>query len=364
MSSNQTSKKKKHELSFTKKCIILANIQNEPDKILLNTFNFIPLVKLYTASQKQETFNYTTIKGGLFLLKDKNSLEKNFYLRIYDSKNYSLRFNLEINQDTRKNYIKVEPNFYCFNLKVGCIGFLFSSTEEAEQFKKLFDAGVPDQDTQDNTEKYNLFPLKDTDNLFLDLIDSLVDELKQKYEIITLGDKLVEDYHQIVEYLIFSGFLESSQLLGNMEYDKEDNLFNLFIDKKYPQKLFKKMFYNYDINKLYPIRTISIDYINIYNKPNYVDLLVGHIINNNKESIEILKKRKENNLKEKNKKIRESKRKNRQLSTSEISKSKTTSNNGGPGIIEEDPDEDDDDAGRTVSNSAFGKFFSGLNPFK
>ena len=47
---------------------------------------------------------------------------------------------------------------------------------------------------------------------------------------------------KIVEYLIFSGFQESSQLLGNMEYDKEDNLFNLFIDKKYPKTLFKKSF--------------------------------------------------------------------------------------------------------------------------
>ena len=361
MSSNQASKKKNHELSFTKKCIILANIQNEPDKILLNTFNFIPLVKLYTAGQKQETFNYTTIKGGLFLLKDKNSLEKNFYLRIYDSKNYSLRFNLEINQDSRKNYVKVEPNFYCFNLKIGSIGFLFASTEEAEQFKKLLDMGEPDQDTKDNTEKYNLFPLKDTDDLFLDLIDSLVAELKEKFEIITLGDKLIEDYHQIVDYLIFSGFLESSQLLGNMEFDDEDNLFNLFIDKKYPKKLFKKMFYNYDMNKLYPLRPITIDYINIYNKSNYVDLLVGHLINNNKESIQILKKRKENNLKEKNKNIRANK--NRQLSKSEISKSKTTTISGEVGIIEEDLDEEDD-AGRTTSNSTFGKFFSGLNPFK
>ena len=31
------------------------------------------------ASQKQEAFNYTAIKGGLFLFKDKNTLEKNFY---------------------------------------------------------------------------------------------------------------------------------------------------------------------------------------------------------------------------------------------------------------------------------------------
>ena len=281
--SNKKSKKKKHELSFIKKFLILSNIQNGPDKILLNTFNFIPLVKLYMASQQQGAFNYTTIKGGLFLFKDKNTLEKNFYLRIYNSKNYSLRFNLEINQDTRNNFIKVEPSFYCFNLC--CIGFLFGSTEEDEQFKIILD---------------------------------------------------------------------------NMEYDKEDNLFNLFIDKKYPKKLFKKMFYNYDMNKLYPLRLICLDYVNIYNKSNYVDLLVGHLINNNKESIQILKKRKENNMKEKNKKIRESN--NRQLSTAEFSKKRTTTN-GGVGIIEEEPDEDDD-GGRTTSNSAFGKFFSGLNPFK
>ena len=144
------------------------------------------------------------------------------------------------------------------------------------------DARGPGQETRDNTDKYNLFPIKDTDELFLNLIDSLFDEL-----------------------------------LGNMEYDKEDNLFNLFIDKKYPKKLFKKMFYNYDMNKLYPLRPICLDYVNIYNKSNYVDLLVGHLINNNKESIQILKKRKENNMKEKNKKIRESNC--RQLSTVESS---------------------------------------------
>ena len=52
------------------------------------------------------------------------------------------------------------------------------------------------------------------------------------------------------------------------------------------------MVYNYDMNKLYPLRPISLDYINIYNKSNYVDLLVGNLINNNKESIQILKKEK------------------------------------------------------------------------
>ena len=102
--------------------------------------------------------------------------------------------------------------------------------------------------------------------------------------------------------LIFSGFMESSQLLSNMENDKEDNLFNLFIDKKYTKKLFKKIFYNYDMNKLYSLLPIILYYVNNYNKSNYVGLLMGHLINNNKDSIQILKKRKENNMKEKIKK--------------------------------------------------------------
>ena len=79
----------------------------------------------------------------------------------------------------------------------------------------------------------NLFQIKDTDELFLDLIDNLFDEL-----------------------------------LCNMDYDKEDNLFNLFVDKKYP------VFYNYDMNKLYPLGPISLDYVNIYNKSNLCRFII------------------------------------------------------------------------------------------
>ena len=83
-----------------------------------------------------------------------------------------------------------------------------------------------------------------------------------------------------------------------MEFNKEDNL---------PKKAFKKMFYNYEMNKLYPFSPINLDYINIYNKSNYVDLLMGHWINNNKESIQILKKKEKKIIwKKKIKKIRES----------------------------------------------------------
>ena len=303
MSSIKKSNKKKNKLSFTKKCIILANIENETDLILLNSFEFMPLVKLYTSNLKQETFNYTKVKGALLLFKNKSPEKNLFYFRIYDSNNYSLQFNLEINADTKKNFIKIEPNFYCFNVKIGCIGFLFASAGEAEKFKELFDSEEIDQITKDEFDQYNKFAITDSDNIYLDVIDNLIEIFGKKYEIMTLGEKLQQKCYEVNDYLIFSGFLELTQLLGNMDYDYEDNVFNIFIDKKFDNKLFKKIFNHYDINKLYPLRILRHDYYLIYNKSNYVDLLVGHLMNNFKEQVEIFKKRKENKLNEKNQKI-------------------------------------------------------------
>ena len=338
MSLSQKSNKKHHELSFTQKCIILANVQTEKDKNILTPFSFIPVVKLYTATPKQETFIYTKVKGGLFLLEDKNQENKKYYIRIYDSKDYSLRFNLEIDEQTKKNYVKIESNFYCFNLKMGCLGFLFSSSEEAEKFKNLFDAKTINQSTKIEYDQYNSFPLKDSDNAYLDVIDNMIEKLGKKYQDITFGEEFIQEITQISEYLIFSGFLELSQLLNNMEYDTQDQVFNLFIDKKFNQKLFNKIFRSYN-HYYYPIRPISHDYLNIYNKSNYVDILVGHLINNFKEQVRMYKKRKDYNAKQKGEA-----RKN--ISGNES------------GIIEEDPNEDEG------CYNMLGKFFSGLNPFK
>ena len=79
--------------------------------------------------------------------------------------------------------------------------------------------------------------------------------------------------------------------------------------------------------------------MNIYNKSNYVDILVGHLINNFKEQVRMYKKRKDYNAKQKGEA-----RKN--ISGNES------------GIIEEDPNEDEG------CYNMLGKFFSGLNPFK
>ena len=298
MSLEDQTEKKNIRLSFTQKCIMVSNILSEKDKLLLNSFDFIPLVKLYTSNMRKEKFNYTKIKGGLVIFQDKEKTEKNYYIRIYDSKDYSIQFHLEINNETKKNYIKLEPNFYCFNLKMGCIGFLFSSEQEAEQFKSLLING-PDPNGLDELNQINYFNLKDSDNIFLDVIDLLMADMEKKFEIITYN-KMDKNLHEINQYLIFSGFLDQSKLLCNTQFDYEDFLFNIYVDRKYPKKLFNKMFYNFNLDYLYPFRPIYDDSLVIQNKSNYIDLLVNNLINNFKEEVFIAKKRKEHMKKEKN----------------------------------------------------------------
>jgi hypothetical protein len=341
MSLSLKSNQKKNELSFTQKCILTSNVLYDTDKDLLNSLFFIPLVKLYTATMRQETFSYTGIKGGLFILRDADKEVKNLHIRIYDSEDYSIKFNLEISPETKKNYVKIEPNFYCFNLRIGCIGFLFASEKEAVEFKTLLiNDGEPH--SIDAYKHIKLFNLKDTDNMYLDVIEKLMVNLEKIYNYITY-DKLYKQNNPIVEYLIFSGFNDMSKLLNNTEFDYEDYIFNIFVDKKFPLKLFNNIFQNYYKDYLYPIRPIYNDLLSIDNKSNYIDLLVNHLVNNFKEQVYIYKKRKEHNLREKK------------------SKSvKTITNVGDNTIIEEELNDDSVER----SSTYFGRFFSGLNPFK
>ena len=95
----------------------------------------------------------------------------------------------------------------------------------------MLDAWAIEREALDEYEQYKAFPLKDNDNLYLDVIDNLVEKFGNLYKIITLGEELDQNFHQVEQYLIFSGFLELSQLVSNTEFDYEDNLYNIYIDK-------------------------------------------------------------------------------------------------------------------------------------
>lgn len=296
MSSNSKSKNQ-NNLSFTQKCIMLANISQDKNLIVLNPLNFVPFIKLYTSHVKQQIFTYTKVKGGIFILKNKNAKDQNIFIRIYNNKDYSLLFNLEISHDTKYNYIKLNPNFYCFSLKFGYLGFKFVTKEESEIFYNLLING-PKPQTLEEFGQLEKFIMKDSDNEYLNIIDKITSDLDTSYQKIN-REYVKYELDKVDEYLIFLNFLQLSKLLSNTEYDYEDYIFNIYVDKKYPYRMFKQMFKRYNLNRLYPLRLVINDYLFISDKENYINILVENMNNNFKEEVFISQKRRETKVKNK-----------------------------------------------------------------
>lgn len=78
--SSKSKSKNQNNLSFIQKCIMLANITQDKNLIVLNSLNFVPMIKLYTSQAKQQIFTYTKVKGGAFILKKKIQMIKIFLL--------------------------------------------------------------------------------------------------------------------------------------------------------------------------------------------------------------------------------------------------------------------------------------------
>ena len=298
--SSEIIQEKKNDINFTQKCIMFANITRIKDKIILNPFDFIPKVKIYTSSFRQQIFTYTKIKGGLFIIKNKNKKDAQKYIiRVYSYKDFSLLFNLEINNETRKNYVEIEPNFYCFCLRVGYIGFKFNSKEEAKRFYDLL-VNEPDKQTLDEFGLIEKLAIKDSDSIYLNAIDQITSNLDESFQKIT-GEYVKYELSKVDQYLQFANFLHLSKLLINSKFDYEDNVFDIFVDKKFPYKLFKIMFRHFDLHRLYPLRPVINDCLFISNKDNYVDILVEHVNNNFKQQVVIYRKRRQSKTKEKRK---------------------------------------------------------------
>ena len=298
--SSEIIQEKKNDINFTQKCIMFANITRIKDKIILNPFDFIPKVKIYTSSFRQQIFTYTKMKGGLFIIKNKNKKDAQKYIiRVYSYKDFSLLFSLEINNETRKNYVEIEPNFYCFCLRVGYIGFKFNSKEEAKRFYDLL-VNEPDKQTLDEFGLIEKLAIKDSDSIYLNAIDQITSNLDESFQKIT-GEYVKYELSKVDQYLQFANFLHLSKLLINSKFDYEDNVFDIFVDKKFPYKLFKIMFRHFDLHRLYPLRPVINDCLFISNKDNYVDILVEHVNNNFKQQVVIYRKRRQSKTKEKRK---------------------------------------------------------------
>ena len=325
---NQTLKKQSgqkinKELSYMKKCKILANIFSEKKITLINSFDNIPIVKLYTADLTQENFVYSKIKGGLcFFIEDEGDKNYKYYLQIYDIYTYSLVFNIQINQSIIGDLVKVNSYFFFFSTKFYCLGFKFNSKDSMDKFLCIFNCKKePDKQSIEMNNKAREF-ICDKKELSK-LIKHIHSDLEKKSK--SLGKESNKKCEQ--DKNVFAKLDDIYNLVNCIEYDEISNKFNIFIDKSFNPNIIKAYIEKYKTTKnknSLSFRIIFNDYTHIYNKKIYVDILTNNLMNNLNEAkrLIIFKREHKKRHKEDNE---ESRRVNSEFN---ISKAPPTNNNG------------------------------------
>lgn len=279
----QASQKINKELSYMKKCKILAGIFSEKKTTLINSFDNIPIVKLYTADLTQENFVYSKIKGGLcFFIEDGGDKKYKYYLQIYDLYTYSLVFNVQINQNIIGDLIKVNASFFCFSTKYYCLGFKFKSKDSMDKFLNIFNCSKePDKQNIEMNNKAREFKC---DNKELSkLLKNIHSDLEKKNK--SLGKESNKKSEQDKNNL--AKLDDIYNLVNSIEYDEMSNKFNIFIDKSFNPNIIKEYIDKYKITKnknSLSFRLIFNDYTHICNKKIYIDILTNNLMNNFNEA--------------------------------------------------------------------------------
>jgi len=293
---NEQPKKVVEDITFTQKCILMSSISKDKSKILITSFNDMPLVRLYTAKINTKNLIYSKIKGALLFFCDKTD-DKNsrkFYFRIYSIKNYSLLFNIELSKEDLQYYIKVRENLYCLQTRQYLIGFRFNSKENAEKFYlQLRDE--PNKDIVSQNEKaFNINPSKLNQDIYKDVIDAIKEELKKnskKKQTKTINSAKItnnakNNSQKIVvggvqgDYLDFSNLYFMHLLMNNVEYDADDNKLNFFVNGTLTKKTCQDIINQFNKNNSsnFPMQIIDKDFNNILNKKKYMDFMSNNII--------------------------------------------------------------------------------------
>ena len=283
------------DITFTQKCILMSSLSKDKSKILITSFNDMPLMRLYTAKINTKNLIYSKIKGALLFFCDKTN-DKNsrkFYFRIYSIKNYSLLFNIELSKEDLQYYIKVRENLYCLQTRQYLIGFRFNSKENAEKFYlQLRDE--PNKDIVSQNEKaFNINPSTLNQDIYKDVIDAIKEELKKNNKKkttktinsakITIGAK---NNQKIVvdgtpgDYLDFSNLYFMHLLMSNVDFDPDDNKLNLFVNGTLNKKMCQDIIGQFNKNNTpnFPMQIIDKDFNNILNKKKYIDFMANNII--------------------------------------------------------------------------------------
>ena len=314
------------ELSFTQKCLIFANISKDKKKVLMNEFDNIPLVKLYTANLKQDNFIYSKIKGGLCLLFEKEDKKINYYLHIYDINTNTLSFNMQINQKMINDIMKMENNFLCFPTKFHFLGFKFNSKDSHDKFLKILIC-----DTEQDIKKYDInIKSRDFKCTYKDIL-KVIKDIKTDFEKKTKAidnfsgnSKNEKDKAKTTSFQLINEF---SYLMNSIEYDEENKKFNIFIDKTFNPKIIQTyidIYKNIKKKNSLNMRIIFDDYTHIYNKNMYIDILINNLINNDNEAKKLTVFKREHQKRHNKEDFEESKRINSEYIVSKSSSSKVT----------------------------------------
>jgi hypothetical protein len=275
---NPTNQKINKELSYTQKCMILANIFTDKKKILINLYDNMPLVKLYTANLNQDNFVYSKIRGALCFIVEEIDKKDQYFLQIYDKKNNSLAFNLPVNKLMIENLTRIEGNdtFFCLITKFEYFGFKFNSKDSMEKFLNIFKV----QDNKKFETSLKARDYKCTYKEILKTIKSMKSDFEKKFKAI---DSISGKAEKEKDKNLFQKLDELYYLINCVEYDEINKKFNIFIDRTINPRIIQSYIDIYkksDKKKDLSLRIIFNDYTHILNKKVYVELLINNCMNN------------------------------------------------------------------------------------
>ena len=290
--------KNKKEINFTKKCILMSVISQEKNIILLNSFNNIPIIKLYTTNSSYENFIYSKIKGALCLfISNKDPKNKLYYFRIYDIRNYSILFNMELKNEHLKLFNQYSDEFYFLRLYDSYLGFKFNSKENGKKFYNLLKQDQNPEIIGQNEKALNIKP-KEINKTIIRINDIIKNKLQKKFDKIPnkkggwfSSGKKVENFQKMIindkkgEFLNLSIIPEMHLLLKNMEVSQKCGKLLIFcnnsnLPKNFCQNIILKYECHFDFtNPKSNFKIIEKDFYNILNKILYSDILTNNMIN-------------------------------------------------------------------------------------
>lgn len=299
---------KTQEMNFTQKCILMSIVAKEKNLVLVNSFNNIPFVKLYTAKQDNEIFIYSKIKGALCLFARKDPNKKLFCLRIYNIDNYSVVFNMELQKDHLKYFTQYNDDFYYMQLRESLLGFKFNSRQSGKNFHNILKE-EPKIEVLEQNEKSMSIKSKDISKTINKVNETIKLKIKNTFQIVQtkggggwFGKKEDNFPHMVIndkkgEFFDLSMIPKMYFFLKNVEISDKLYKMVIFSDNNLPKNQCQKYVLKYDKyfdfnSKTSPLKIIEKDFINILDKKIYINILVNNMINDMKmnERLNIFKK--------------------------------------------------------------------------